>query len=128
VAPKQFFPRAFALSGLLAVLLGAVGAHVMRDALDGHGLALWQTAVQYHFWHTLAVGWIALRLDRQPESGWLKGSGVLFLIGILLFSGSLYLVAATGAGAVAHLAPFGGMALILGWLVLLFHTFRPVST
>lgn len=121
---KLFFARAFALGGFLAVLLGAVGAHVLRGALDEHGQMLWQTAVQYHFWHILALGWVVLRLERQPDCRWLKWSGALFLAGILLFSGSLYLVAATGVSSWTHVAPFGGVALMLGWLALLAHAFR----
>lgn len=124
----QIYLRAFALAGFLAVLLGAVGAHVLRGTVDEHGLMLWQTAVQYHFWHTLAVGWVVLRLERRPDCRWLKWSGALFLAGIVLFSGSLYLVAATGMTAFARVAPFGGMALMLGWLALLGDAFRPPSS
>ncbi|HLF97363.1 MAG TPA: DUF423 domain-containing protein [Methylococcaceae bacterium] len=125
--PDAFFPRAFALGGFLAVLLGAVGAHVLRGALDERGQMLWQTAVQYHFWHILALGWIVQRLERRPACRWLKWSGAFFVGGITLFSGGLYLVAATGVAAFARIAPFGGVALMLGWLALLVHSFRPNS-
>lgn len=123
-----FFLRACALGGFLAVLLGAVGAHILRGMLDERGQTLWQTAVQYHFWHILALGLVASLLQRQPDSRCLKWSGALFLAGIVLFSGSLYLFAATGAGAFAGIAPVGGTTLMLGWLALLFHAFRSTSS
>jgi uncharacterized membrane protein YgdD (TMEM256/DUF423 family) len=124
----QIYLRAFTLGGFLAVLLGAAGAHLLRGTLDEHGQMVWQTAVQYHFWHILALGWVILRLDRQPDCRWLKWSGGLFLAGMVLFSGSLYLVGATGLSSFARVAPFGGTALMLGWLALFGHTFRPPSS
>lgn len=128
VTSQLFFLRVCALGGFLAVLLGAIGAHVLRGALDERGQMLWQTAVQYHFWHILAVGLIAQRLERRPDCPWLKWSGVLFLAGVALFSGGLYLAAATGMTAFARAAPFGGMALMLGWLTLLGDAFRSHSS
>lgn len=115
---------AAALLGAAAVALGAFGAHALRARLAAEALAVWQTAVQYHFWHALALlgaGLLALRL---PESPWLIGTGMLFGVGIILFCGSLYALALGAPRALGMLAPVGGLALILGWLALAWATLR----
>jgi len=106
------------LSGMFAVILGAFGAHGLRDRLDAHLLGIYQTAVQYHFYHSLAllaVGVIALQ---QPQTVLLKSAGWLFLIGIAVFSGSLYLLAITGVKWLGAVTPLGGLAFIAGWACL----------
>lgn len=114
----RFFLIACALSGFFATLMGAVGAHVLRGSMDEHMTAVFQTAVQYHFWHTLALGLIALLLRQCPASRCLRWSGGAMLVGIVLFSGSLYCLASGGPAFVAKLAPTGGAALMAGWLLL----------
>ncbi len=107
-----------ALLAAAAVILGAFGAHGLRARLSADALAIYQTGVQYHFWHALgvlAVGIIGLHL---PESGWLRLAGVLLALGVVLFSGSLYALALGGAKALGAIAPFGGLAFILGWIAL----------
>jgi uncharacterized membrane protein YgdD (TMEM256/DUF423 family) len=99
-----------------AVTLGAFGAHGLRARLSADALEIYQTGVQYHFWHALgllAVGVVSLHL---PESGWLRAAGVLLALGIVLFSGSLYVLALGGAKSFGAVAPIGGSALILGWI------------
>ena len=100
----------------LGVALGAFGAHALKDALSQEGKAVYQTAVLYHFVHglaLLAVGWLAVLKPREPlidRAGW------AFVIGIVLFSGSLYLLAVTGAKTLGMITPLGGLAFLLGWL------------
>jgi uncharacterized membrane protein YgdD (TMEM256/DUF423 family) len=106
------------LSGMLAVMLGAFGAHALKGRLDDYALGVFQTAVQYHFYHSfalLAVGILALS---QPQTALLKSSGWLFLLGILIFSGSLYLLSITGVRWLGAVTPLGGLAFIAGWACL----------
>ena len=106
------------LSGMLAVVLGAFGAHALKSRLDEYALGVCETAAQYHFNHSLAllaVGVIALS---QPQTVMLKSSGWLFVIGILIFSGSLYLLSVTGVRWLGAITPVGGLAFIAGWACL----------
>jgi uncharacterized membrane protein YgdD (TMEM256/DUF423 family) len=100
---------------MLAVVFGAFGAHALKGKLDDQALKVFETAVQYHFYHTFAllvVGVIALN---QPQSVLLKSSGWLFVVGVLVFSGSLYLLSLTGVRWLGAITPLGGLALIAGW-------------
>ena len=85
-----------ALLGAAAVLLGAFGAHALRDTLDEHALATWHTAVEYQFWHVLAAAVVA-SIARDGASTCLRIAAVAFLAGIVLFCGSLYALALGGA-------------------------------
>ncbi|EGK73266.1 hypothetical protein METUNv1_00439 [Methyloversatilis universalis FAM5] len=107
-----------ALAGALAVVLGAFGAHALKARLDEPMLTVWQTAVQYHFWHALALGLIGLLALHLRDACWLMRAGWLMLAGLLLFSGSLYAMALTGTRALGMVTPFGGLAFIAGWLAL----------
>ena len=105
-------------SGMLAVIFGAFGAHALKGRLDEYALGVFETAVQYHFYHSfalLAVGIIALS---QPHSAMLRSSGWLFFIGLVIFSGSLYLLSLSGLRWLGAIAPLGGLALISGWACL----------
>lgn len=107
-----------ALAGAAGVVLGAFGAHALKARLAPDLLAVWQTAVQYHFWHALglvAIGVIALSL---PASAALKWSGWLMAAGLVLFSGSLYVLALSGARWLGAVTPFGGAAWIVAWVLL----------
>ena len=106
-----------ALAGMLAVLLGAFGAHALRARLTPDMLAIYQTGVQYHFWHALGLLAIALTLAHFPAAQGLKWAGGLMLAGILLFSGSLYLLAVTGTRWLGAITPIGGTAFIVAWAV-----------
>lgn len=106
-------------SGMLAVILGAFGAHGLRDKLSPELLSAYQTGVQYHFYHTLALLAVALLLGKYPLSVWLKTSGGLLLAGILLFSGSLYLLALGGPRWLGPITPLGGLCFIIAWACLL---------
>lgn len=106
-----------ALSGALAVALGAFGAHALRGRLTPELLETFETGVRYEMYHALALLGVALALARWP-SNWIGIAGWLFVAGTLLFSGSLYLLALTGLRGFGAVAPFGGLAFIVGWLLL----------
>ncbi|HZF96499.1 MAG TPA: DUF423 domain-containing protein [Allosphingosinicella sp.] len=113
---RQSGPRPLLLAGALlaglGVALGAFGAHGLKAMLGPVELGWWQTAVQYQMWHALAL--VALGLSPFPA----RAAGWLFSAGILLFSGSLYLMALTGLRALGMVTPAGGLLLILGWAAL----------
>jgi len=114
-AASKLFVVLGALAGMLAVVLGAFGAHALRTKLAPDLLAIYNTAVQYHFWHALgllAVGIVAVHL---PASTPLRWAGWLMLGGIVVFSGSLYLLAVTGMRWLGAITPLGGAAFILSW-------------
>lgn len=103
----------------LAVILGAFGAHGLQNRLDDYSRGVYEKAVFYHFLHAmgiLVVGVLA-RTGTFPPQGADTVSWFLFA-GILLFSGSLYLLAVTGTRALGMITPFGGVAFIIGWLLL----------
>ena len=104
---------------LLAVALGAFGAHVLKKALTPELMAVYETAVNYHFIHALgllAVGLLALHLP--ASSGTLRWAGILMAAGLLLFSGSLYALSLSGIRGLGVLTPVGGVALLAAWLLL----------
>lgn len=115
----------FALSaanGFLAVALGAFGAHGLRARFEGVAdaakrLEWWQTASGYHLAHALAIG-LAAVLAARTESTLATASGYAFTAGILLFSGSLYVMTLTGMRALGAVTPIGGLALLAGWACL----------
>jgi uncharacterized membrane protein YgdD (TMEM256/DUF423 family) len=114
---KLFITMA-AVSGMLAVVFGAFGAHALKNKLDDYALGVFETAVQYHFYHSLAllaVGILALSL---PDSTLLKSSGWLFTVGLVVFSGSLYVLSLTGVRWLGAITPLGGLAFIVGWACL----------
>jgi len=117
-APAKLFLVLGALAGMLAVVLGAFGAHALRAKLAPDLLAIWNTAVQYHFWHALALLAIGIVAIHLPASASLKWAGWLMLAGIVVFSGSLYVLALTGARWLGAVTPFGGTAFIVGWVLL----------
>lgn len=105
------------VSGCLAVGLGAFGAHALKDLLaDGGMTSTWDTAARYHLVHSVAM----LLPISAPEGRW-KPS-LLFFLGILAFSGSLYVMALTGMKMLGMVTPLGGLFFIAGWLMLAFQT------
>jgi len=105
------------VSGAIAVGLGAFAAHGLKHQLTGRLLDVFQTGVQYQFYHTLALLLIGLLLSNS-HSRWLKVSGALFILGMLFFSGSLYVLALSGIHWFGVITPVGGVALLAGWLSL----------
>ena len=113
------------LFGAIAVALGAFGAHGLKKIVPAETVQTFQTGVQYQMYHALALLLTGL-LYEQCAQKFAKIAGVLFIIGIILFSGSLYLLTAGKAAETASLdkmgiiTPFGGIAFIAGWVFLLF--------
>lgn len=107
--------------GALAVSLGAFGAHGLKNVLSAQHLQTYTTGITYHFYHTLALLGIAV-LVRRNSSVWLRSASICFILGIFLFSGSLYLLATreviglTNYRWLGPITPIGGVFFILGWL------------
>jgi uncharacterized membrane protein YgdD (TMEM256/DUF423 family) len=105
----------------LAVILGALGAHGLKDKLDAYSMGIWEKAVFYHFIHAMGVLVVSL-LPRTnfPMAG---ASLVCWLLtaGILIFSGSLYLLAVTGVHTLGAITPIGGVSFIAAWLLLAYY-------
>ena len=111
------------LYGLLAVLLGAFAAHGLRDMVSDDSLSNWQTAVSYQMTHALVL--LCTGLWRQLGGSRLLGvAGSLFSIGVLVFSGSIYLLVLLEAPWMGPVTPLGGLSLIGGWLCLCLEVLR----
>jgi uncharacterized membrane protein YgdD (TMEM256/DUF423 family) len=106
-----------AINGALAVAAGAFGAHGLQGRLDAHALQIFETAARYHMYHALAIGLAAFAI-RDAAAGAAATACAFFFAGILLFSGSLYLLALTGARPLVFVTPFGGLSFIIGWCAL----------
>jgi uncharacterized membrane protein YgdD (TMEM256/DUF423 family) len=104
--------------GALAVALGAFGAHALESRLSADLLSTYEIGVRYHFYHVLALLGVAAVLARWPTAGVAVAAGWLFVIGIVIFSGSLYLLAFTGVRWLGAITPIGGVAFIAGWICL----------
>lgn len=107
-----------AIASGLAVVTGAFGAHGLSAIIDPSKMPAWQTGVEYHFYHALGLFAVAFAADRAPHSRLVRSAGWLMIAGILLFSGSLYLLALSGIGRLGMITPFGGLAFIAGWACL----------
>ena len=107
-----------AVAMFVAVAAGAFGAHALKGRLTPDLAAAWQTAVAYQAWHALGLVGIGALLLHWPQRAGLRVAGALFAAGIVLFSGSLYVLALTGMRGVGAVTPFGGAAFLAGWAVL----------
>jgi uncharacterized membrane protein YgdD (TMEM256/DUF423 family) len=105
-----------AINGALAVMAGAFAAHGLKARLSADMLAVFETGARYHMYHALAIGLSAL--VGAPKASW------AFLIGILLFCGSLYLLALTGMPLLGAVTPIGGLCFLLGWGLLAWRAFK----
>ena len=111
-----------AIAGFSGVALGAFGAHGLKSVLSANMLAVWQTAVQYHLVHSVVLLALAVALMTLPPGTttiWLRRSAGLMLAGLLLFSGSLYLMALTGIHPLGIITPIGGVSWLIGWGLML---------
>lgn len=122
---NPFIILSAALSGFLAVALGAFGAHALKATLAPADLAIWQTSVHYQMFHTAALLMIGLMpAAHHPRplrlAAWSLGGG------ILLFSGSLYLLAITGRTWLGAITPVGGLLFLAGWSALIWHAANSV--
>jgi uncharacterized membrane protein YgdD (TMEM256/DUF423 family) len=105
--------RLAAVLGFLGVALGAFGAHGLRGRVPDTLLSAWQTGVLYHLIHSVVL--LALALYGESTGARVKGPAVAFGAGIVLFSGSLYALTLTGVRALGMVTPFGGVAFLVGW-------------
>ncbi len=112
-----------AVSGMLVVALGAFAAHALRSQLSERFYDIWQTAVQYQMFHTLALLAVGVLLERQNRLG-LRLAAWLFIGGMLLFCGSLYSLALTGLTTLGMITPVGGLLFLAGWLMFALSMFR----
>ena len=128
----KLFLMAAALSGALSVALGAFGAHGLRarvesGALEPRLLDVWHTAAQYQMYHALALCAVAWVIT-QHTAGGSNTPGVVagwaFIVGTLLFSGSLYTMTLTGVRWLGAITPLGGAAMIVGWIALAIASYR----
>jgi uncharacterized membrane protein YgdD (TMEM256/DUF423 family) len=109
---------AAAIALFAAVAAGAFGAHTLAATIAPERIATWQTAVQYQAWHGLGLFGVGLLMREAPARRGLVACAWLFIAGILLFSGSLYLLAVTGTRSLGVVTPFGGFAFLAGWATL----------
>jgi uncharacterized membrane protein YgdD (TMEM256/DUF423 family) len=113
----RFFYVCAGVAGFLAVALGAFAAHALRARLGPEMLAVFETGVRYHAYHTFALCAAAWGWARWPGR-WFTVAGCAFLAGIVVFSGTLYLLALTGERWLGAITPLGGAAFLAGWLAL----------
>lgn len=117
----KFFLIAGALNALLSVAFGAFGAHMLEGRVADKYLDTWQTAVQYQMFHAIGLMAVAILMSSSllgPLSS-LNWAGYLMLAGIVIFSGSLYVLSLTGISILGAITPIGGVAFIAGWIMLI---------
>lgn len=102
----------------LAVGFGAFGAHIAQDMLSPDRFDVFKTAVEYHFYHAIGLLILGLISQRTESSKWIQWSGYCMIAGILIFSGSLYILTLTDTSWLGAVTPFGGVAFISGWFFL----------
>lgn len=120
---RLFFVLGTALAGL-SVAIGAFGAHGLRDRVEPALLANFETGARYHMYHALALIAVAWAVQRWPASNVPVIAGWLFVAGIVLFAGSLYIMALTGQRWLGAVTPFGGVAFIAAWALLAYTAWR----
>ncbi len=120
---KTFLLLASVFGGL-AVALGAFGAHALGSRLGADLLNTFEIAVRYQFYHALALIGVVVVLGRWPEAAAAVAAGWLFVAGILIFSGSLYLLVFTGVRWLGAITPIGGVAFVAGWACLAWTALR----
>lgn len=116
-----------AVHALLAVALGAFGAHALKERLDTDMLAVFETGVRYHMYHAIGLVLIALLADRIGAKPGLQWAGRLMHIGIFLFSGSLYVLSMSGIKVLGAITPLGGVAFITAWALVAYSLWRAGS-
>ncbi len=118
LATTRIFIVLGALAAALAVGLGAFGAHALKARLPPPMLVTFETGVRYHFYHALGLFIVAFAASLLPASPLVRWAGWLMTAGIVLFSGSLYVIALSGVRSLGAVTPLGGVAFILAWLLL----------
>ncbi len=108
----------------LAVVLGAFGAHALKNRLPADLLAVYHTGVEYHFYHALGLLLVGIIAGFYPQAGGVQWAGALLLAGIVVFSGSLYALSLSGVRVLGAITPLGGVAFIAGWVTLAVSVWR----
>jgi uncharacterized membrane protein YgdD (TMEM256/DUF423 family) len=129
---NSFYNRLLTLAaifGALGVIFGAFGAHFLKSRLPESDLETIKTGVLYMFIHALAIFLTSLLGLRDIQSRWLKGAGMAFTAGVLLFSGSLFLIGTSSltaipVSAIGFITPLGGLCFIAGWIMLILHSLK----
>ncbi len=115
------------INAALAVIFGAFGAHALKARISPEMLNVYHTGSQYHFYHALGMLLVGVLATQLQNQGALRLSGFLMLAGVVLFSGSLYLLAITGVTWLGAVTPLGGVAFIAAWIVLALAAFRATT-
>ncbi|UMZ33128.1 DUF423 domain-containing protein [Priestia megaterium] len=106
------------INAMLAVALGAFGAHGLEGKISEKYLEVWKTGVQYQMFHAMGLFVIAFLLNKFPQSSLLTASGWIMFAGIVLFSGSLYVLSTSGIKVLGAITPLGGVAFIVAWILI----------
>ncbi|MEL6136219.1 MAG: DUF423 domain-containing protein [Cyanobacteria bacterium J06628_6] len=114
----RMFIAIAALLGMLSVAGGAFGAHALKDQLSEKALSTFELGARYQMYHALVLLLVALLLVQRPDATGLVYAGWAFIVGVLIFSGSLYALSLSGIKLLGAITPIGGVALIAGWLLL----------
>lgn len=120
---RLFFVLGTVFAGM-SVALGAFGAHMLRARIDASLLENYETAARYQMYHALALIAVAWTMSRWPASTLPAWAGWAFVAGIVFFSGSLYVMAFTGARWLGAITPLGGVSMVAGWLLLMLAAWR----
>jgi uncharacterized membrane protein YgdD (TMEM256/DUF423 family) len=115
---SKFFLVFSSVLGFVSVALGAFGAHALKEKFSEYQMGIFHTAVQYQFFHALALGLVGAILLKSPELNLLKNAGYAFLFGVVVFSGSLYLLAFTQVKWLGAITPIGGVSFLIGWALM----------
>lgn len=107
-----------AINAFFCVVMGAMGAHILKHKLTSDMFSTFQTGLQYHFYHALGLILIGVLILHQPQSKLLKLAGWIMFVGILFFSGTLYIISFTEMRTLGMVAPIGGLSLMSAWLML----------
>ena len=108
----------------IAVAAGAFGAHALKTRIDADLLAVYQTAVQYQFWHALGLLALGILIGQRPNERAFRVAAWLLIAGMVLFCGSLYALALTGIRGLGAITPIGGVSFLAGWAVLAWAAWR----
>ena len=106
------------MNALIGVALGAFGAHGLKSRVTPEMLVVWQTGVQYHLVHALGLLLVGILCQLMPEPSLVRSAGWMIMAGIVLFSGSLYVMTLSGIRALGMITPLGGVAFLIGWLLI----------
>jgi len=108
-----------AMNAFLAVALGAFGAHGLKDKLDAYYLDIWKTGVTYQMFHAIGMIIIGILVSKAAASPQFTWAGWLMLIGIIFFSGSLYVLSLTKVGVLGAITPIGGVCFLAAWVLII---------